>query len=215
MIQARHESVGTIPSAGHPRVEMADLGTGWTDRAACAGQWELFDRVDEALRPQGRVSRQRRAKLDAIIDQARELCASCPVFAECAASVQPALLPGPEGTYSLIAGRDHREFNPGGYTPPPLPVPQEKTRCPRCPRVIAKRQLERHVATHDAPDWKHGTISGYHKHREHGEEACRECKTAMRNKSRARRAMIRARVKMATATQEAPVRRGSRVALTP
>ena len=214
MIRLHSESEGTLSLASDPRVEMADLGQRWTDRAACAGQWKLFDEVDDALHPKGKMTPTRRAELDAVIAQAQALCASCPVFEECHAAVVPPYFPTAESAYSIVAGRDHRTFHVAGFEPPKERIPQVRSKCPRCPRMIADRQMIRHLQLHDRGEHReHGTVAGYHSHRQHGETACAPCKAAMADKSRRRRAMIQERVRMAHATQEAPV--DAQVALTP
>ena len=182
-----HQEVRPRLDAG-PRFTLADLGAPWRGRAACADKWELFDAVDYALSPPGRMGDARRRELDEVIDEARALCASCPVFAECKSAVVAPGSPSHTHSYSIIAGEDHITYNPN-YKGTPRYRQQQKRdnlrrrkeegeKCETC--NVRYLNLDRHRPVHDTPVKEHGTRNGYDAHRKRREDACDSCKEAMR-----------------------------------
>lgn len=185
-----HSGIQQVFTAHDEVPDLFGFGTPWKDRAACAGEWLLFDLVDDALNPKGQIGAARRAENQAIIEEARQLCASCPVIEQCRDAVLTPVSPTPAVSYSLVAGVPHLTYHPGWKK---AEVKRKEKRvyklvpCEHCGREYTTNNIAQHRRAHEEP-WPHGTLKGYHRHNRLKEAPCDECKTAMRNNSRRIRA---------------------------
>lgn len=128
----------------------------WPEDAACKGMpIEVFMPWPShvAVRQQDRRKAQ----------PALEVCASCPVVAECAADTH-------EDDWSTVRA---------GLTPAERLLPSHPSwfECDQCGRGFTTSQgLSRHKGSHGQAEC--GTVAGYHRHRRAGVTPCEACRLA-------------------------------------
>lgn len=178
------------------------FGTAWKERAACAGEWLLFDLVDDALNPKGRVSRARHVENQRLIAEAQALCASCPVIEQCRDAVLQPASPNQALAYSLVAGVPHLTYHPDWMEAErkrrasldnrrrqleERGLNTKDTQCEFCGLFFSPQNYAQHRRAHTDP-WPHGTWKGYNRHRRLNETPCADCKAACAKQSRRVRA---------------------------